>query len=113
MSASYPYFNGIQFGLCSLSAGTEIKISPNVSLVPSVNIYNESFSGEIRRYLQKDDNSSRGFISARLSSRKNIGIGFGMTSTKNHELFAVPSFGMCYNITNECFKPFISLRFYL
>lgn len=126
--SNYPNFHGLQFGFCRLSAGAEFDISPSVSVLPSVNVIAKSFAGEIRGYFPGRrvqcqhillDNgrlvnsySNQGFVSARLSTRGNLGIGIGMRTDENIPFLVTPSFGISYNIeSGEC-KPFISLGFY-
>ena len=103
----YPYFNSIQFGLCRSSASAEFKLSPKLSILPSVNLYSNSLATGLRMYFTGKETS--GFISGRISSRNRLGFGIGIST--NHTTESI--FGVSYDwITNEC-KPFISFEIIL
>lgn len=112
MSTIYPQFKGIQFGFCHLSAGAEIYVNPTASIVTSVSINDQSFSGEFRKYIHSHNRDNTGFVSTRFSTRKNIGLGFGIKSHDDSFIFT-PCFGVSYNFVSGNFKPFISIGFTL
>jgi hypothetical protein len=109
----YPYFNGIQFGWCGLSASAEFSTSAYTSVVPSASMKNKSFSMEVRRYFmyaEKESKERRGFVSARMSTRQRVSVGFGMTET-SAPFNVTPTFGVSYDIKQNEVKPFISIVF--
>lgn len=110
---NYPYFNGTQFGWCGLSASAEFITSENTSIVPSTSLKNKSFSMEARRYFmhtEKEFKERRGFISARVSTRQRVSVGFGMTET-SAPFNVTPTFGVSYDIKQNAVNPFISIVF--
>jgi len=107
----YPYMKGLEFGICYGSAGAEIKISDTSSLVPIVRVSSESFACEYRRYFESGLLYQDAFWSTRLSTRKNIGFGLGVSKYNRDVGVFTPSFGVSYSVPNGTMKPFISIGY--
>ena len=108
----YPYFNGVQFGICNRTAAGEFMLSKSISLVPSVKIPSQSFAVEFRKYFDgpvQEKLGCKGFLSLRLSTRSNFGIGFGMTDGAD-KFSCTPTFGVSFNKEMQA-TPFISVLF--
>lgn len=108
----YPYFNGVQFGICNQTATGEFMLSKSVSLVPSVKITSRSFAIESRKYFDGPFQAKlgyKGFLSFRLSTRSNFGIGVGMAEGAGKFSFT-PTFGVSFNKEMTA-TPFISVIF--
>jgi hypothetical protein len=110
--SEYPKFNGIEFGICNLSAGAEFMMNKYFSVVPRANMESKSFSTEIRKYIESTDNSSsiQGFVSGRISTRHRISIGFGSVD-RERTFFITPTFGMAYDLKTDTISPFINFTF--
>lgn len=102
--SSYPSFRSFEIGICNECAGAEFMLSPSISVVPMVNLCSNSISGSLRKYFETQDIFNQGFVSLRVSSRKNVSFGIGM-----RESFFSPCFGLAYNYNNHTTKPFISI----
>lgn len=115
MSDEYPRFSGIALGVCNPSAEAEIEFSKTLSVIPSVKINQNSFAIEMRRYLSNSEYKT-GFTSVRLSTRGNVGFGFGMRSRNNREFereFSIdPTFGLSIDKHGNA-NPFLSIMFSL
>jgi hypothetical protein len=115
MNDEYPRFSGIALAVCNPSAEAEIKFSKTLSVVPSVKINQNSFAMETRRYLCINEYKT-GFTSVRISTRGNIGFGFGTRDINNREFereFSFdPTFGLSIDKHGNA-SPFLSVMFSL
>jgi hypothetical protein len=84
-------------------------VRKSISLVPSVKIGPGVFSLEARKYIVSKESEFNGFVSLRMSTRRNIGVGFGMVEQAK-PFSCTPTFGVSMNRAGV-FTPFISLSF--
>jgi len=103
----YPRFRGMQFGFCHMSASAEFAVSETMSVVPTVNLCSKSVSGEVRKYIPSSSNEN-GYISARVSTRSNLGLAIGISNFRQ-DFTISPCFGASYNWQTNNISPFISL----
>ncbi len=96
----YPKFKGIQFGFCSLSAAAEYYIKKDRSILVAIKTITGSASIEHRWHINDS------FISARVSTKLNFGLGVGLNS---EQYIFTPQFGVYVNLHDQIIKPHISI----